>query len=177
MSTRTSFIFEGDFFRTKNSFFRCSISRIVCGILSTIPVVLAVIALLCEDIVLVFSHASMISLYSLHCYSAFLCSFVIPAIFVQDVILVQLKELRDELVLLEKEKRAVETEWKTLSQEHNSVLQKVEVLEFELENQKKLVVEKDQLLELSKEELLGLSARFQDLQSKLEAQVGTFPGN
>jgi uncharacterized protein (DUF3084 family) len=119
----------------------------------------------------------MISLYSLYCNSAFLCSFVIVASFVQDVILVQLKELRDELVSLEKEKRAVETEWKTLSQEHNSLLQKVEVLESELENQKMLVVEKDQLLELSKEELLGLSARFQDLQSKLEAQVGTFPGN
>lgn len=142
-----------------------------------IPVVFAVIALLCEDIVLVFSHGSMISFCSLYCNFAFLCSFVIVAIFVQDVILVQLKELRDELVLLEKEKRAVETEWKTLSQEHNSVLQKVEVLESELENQKKLVVEKDQLLELSNEELLGLSARFQDLQSKLEAQVGTFPGN
>lgn len=95
----------------------------------------------------------------------------------QGVILVQLKELRDDLVFLEKEKRAVETEWKTLSQEHNSLLQKVEVLEYELESQKKLVVEKDKLLELSQEELFGLHGRFQDLQSKLEAQVGTFPDN
>jgi chromosome segregation ATPase len=85
--------------------------------------------------------------------------------------LVEAKKLRELLDRLEAVTTAREIGWEALSKEHHLMLDKVDHLECALKEQRALVSEKQQALEMNQAELLGVTSKLQEIQHLLQAQI------
>ena len=96
---------------------------------------------------------------------------------VQDInaTLFEFKKLRELSDRLKDETNAKEIGWQALSQEHNSMLDKVDQLECALKEQKMLISEKQQALDMNQVQLRGVTSKLQDIEHLLQAQVDVFP--
>lgn len=75
--------------------------------------------------------------------------------------LLELTKLREVLDRLKEETAARETERQAFLQEYNSMNEKVGHLEGALKEQRMLVSEKEKVLDMTQEELLGVTSRLQ----------------
>ncbi|KAG0611559.1 hypothetical protein M758_7G149200 [Ceratodon purpureus] len=85
--------------------------------------------------------------------------------------LLEVKKLRELLDRLEDETTAREIGWEALSREHQSMLDKVDYLECALKEQRAIVSEKQQALDMKQVELFGVTCKLQDIQYLLQAQI------
>lgn len=75
--------------------------------------------------------------------------------------LLELTKLREVLDRLKEEMTVREIDRQALLQEYNSMLEKMDHLERALKEQRMLVSEKEQMLDMNQAELLGVTSRLQ----------------